>query len=75
MGESARLLAMGVAAGAGLALLAARVVGSMLFGLTPNDPGTLGAAIALLASVTAAASYLPARRAARLEPMAALREE
>jgi len=75
MGESARLLAMGVAAGAGLALLAARVVGSMLFGLTPNDPGTLCAAIALLASVTAAASSLPARRAARLEPMAALREE
>ena len=75
MNESGRLLALGIAVGAGLSLLAARAAGSMLFGLAPSDPGTLCGATALLAAVTAAAGYLPARRAARLEPMAALREE
>jgi putative ABC transport system permease protein len=51
------------------------VAGSLLFGLKPYDPTMLVLAAALLAAVTAAASYLPARRAARLEPMSALRQE
>jgi ABC-type antimicrobial peptide transport system permease subunit len=75
MNESGRLLVLGIAVGTGLSLLAARAAGSMLFGLAPSDPGTLCGATALLAAVTAAAGYLPARRAAHLEPMAALREE
>jgi putative ABC transport system permease protein len=75
MGEAAMLLGIGLGAGIVLALAAARAVGSMLFGLQPYDSGVLGIAVALLAAVTAAASYLPARRAAGLEPTVALREE
>jgi len=48
---------------------------SILFGLKPYDARTLALATALLVAVTAAASYLAARRAAHLEPMAALREQ
>jgi ABC-type lipoprotein release transport system permease subunit len=47
----------------------------LLFELRPTDVGILGIAAALLAAVTIAASYLPAWRASRLDPMAALREE
>jgi ABC-type lipoprotein release transport system permease subunit len=46
-----------------------------LFGLTPHDPLTLVTAAAALAATAALASYLPARRASRLEPTEALREE
>jgi putative ABC transport system permease protein len=68
-------LAIGLAAGTLLSLAAATAAQSMLFGLKPYDAHTLALAAVLLAAVTAAASYLPARRAARLDPMAALREE
>jgi putative ABC transport system permease protein len=47
----------------------------MLFELKPDDTATLGAAGAVLAVVTVVANYVPARRAARLEPVTALREE
>jgi ABC-type antimicrobial peptide transport system permease subunit len=50
-------------------------VGSLLYGIKPNDPLQLSAAVLVLAAATAVAAYLPARRAARLDPMAALREE
>ncbi len=73
--QSAALLAIGLAAGAVLALVAARYVASLLFGLRSNDAGTFVLAILLLAAITQGASYLPARRASRLEPMTALREE
>ena len=73
--QSAGLLAVGLAAGAFLTLAAGRAVKSLLFGLQPNDAGTLAAAILLLAIVTQSSSYVAARRAARLEPTAALREE
>jgi predicted permease len=75
MRQSAGLLAVGLAAGAILSIAAARTVKSLVFGLQPNDAGTLALAILLLAIVTQAASYLAARRAALLEPTAALREE
>ncbi len=53
---------------------AARFVGTLLYGLQPRDPFTLAAAAAVLASVGALAGWLPARRAARIDPMEVLRE-
>jgi len=73
--EAGVLLVIGLAIGIGLALAASSVVSAMLFGLKPYDPTTLAAAVAALALAALAASYLPARRAARLNPMVALREE
>jgi predicted permease len=73
--QSVGLLIAGLAAGLVLALAAARAVASLLFGLRPYDVGSLTLAVLLLAAVTLAASYLPARRASRLDPTAALREE
>jgi predicted permease len=73
--EAATLLLVGLAAGAVLAVAAGYAAGSLLFGLRPTDAGILGLAAALLAAVAIAASYLPAWRAARLDPMTALREE
>jgi predicted permease len=73
--EAATLLLVGLAAGAVLAVAAGYAAGSLLFGLRPTDAGILGMAAALLAAVAIAASYLPAWRAARLDPMTALREE
>jgi len=73
--EAAILLVAGLALGAGLSLWAGRAAASLLFGLKPNDALTLIGAMVLLATVALAASYGPARRAARLQPMDALREE
>jgi putative ABC transport system permease protein len=73
--EALLLLGIGLAVGAGLALAAARTASSMLFGLKPYDPATLLFAISILALVAISASYIPARRAAGVDPMVALREE
>jgi len=73
--EAASLVGVGLAAGIPLTLAATRVVGSILYNLKPNDPATIAAAAAGLAGIALAASYLPARRAAGLDPMLALREE
>jgi predicted permease len=73
--EAILLLTVGLVIGTGLALWAGRAATAMLFGLKPTDPGTFAAAIALLAAVALLASYGPARRASRVEPMQALREE
>jgi ABC-type antimicrobial peptide transport system permease subunit len=73
--EVAILIGIGLAVGFGASLATTRLVASFLYGLQPNDPWTLGMAAAMLAAVAAFAGYLPARRASRLDPMAALREE
>ena len=73
--EALLLLGIGLIVGVGLSLAAARTASSMLFGLKPYDPPTLIFAISALALVAIAASYIPARRAAGVDPMVALREE
>lgn len=69
------LLAVGLALGLAASLAAGRLVVSLLYGIKPNDPLQLAVAVLVLACATTLAAYLPARRAARLNPMAALREE
>ncbi len=73
--EAGQLLALGLLVGAGLAVVAGFAASAMLFGLKPYDPLTLAMAMAGLAAVALTASYLPALRAAKLDPMVALREE
>jgi len=75
LAEAALLLTIGAVLGALLSVGASRSAGALLFGLQPNDPLTIALAAALLASVAALASYLPAWRASRLSPTIALREE
>jgi ABC-type antimicrobial peptide transport system permease subunit len=67
-----RLVAAGVALGYPAVWLASRAVASMLFGLKPADPSTVVGAIVLLASAALVASYVPARRASRIDPLRAL---
>ena len=69
------LLGIGIALGLAASLSAGRLISSLLFGVRPGDPIQLAGAVLLLAAATILAAYLPARRAARLDPMAALREE
>ena len=75
MREAGTMLAIGIVVGGGLSLLTARAAASLLYGLKPHDPSTLIIAVVALTGVAAAASFLPAHRAAGLDPMAALREE
>ena len=70
-----RLAAMGLALGLIGALALTRLMTSMLFGVKPSDPLTLGVVAALLALVALAACYIPARRATRVDPIVALRYE
>lgn len=75
MREAGGLLAIGMAIGVVIAAIAARAASSLLYGLQPHDPMTILLALAALAAVALPASFLPARRASLIEPMAALREE
>jgi putative ABC transport system permease protein len=73
--EAALLLAVGLTIGVCFAAWAGRTASSLVYGMKAGDPLTLGVAVALLALVALAASYAPAARASRLQPMDALREE
>jgi predicted permease len=75
LGESAWIAMIGVAAGTIGALALARLIASMLYGLKSYDPLTFGSSAMLLLLVGLAASWIPARRAANLDPMRALRHE
>ena len=72
--ETIGLVVAGLALGGGLAYAASRLIDSRLYGVAPQDPLTLASATGLLLLVALGAAYLPARRASRLEPMAALRQ-
>jgi len=75
MVDVAAILAGGLAAGAALSLATLQVLQKMLFGLAPRDVPTLIGAMIFFSGVSICAAYLPARRAMRIEPMAALRHE
>lgn len=75
VGSSLRLAAIGLVVGVGLALGTTRVLQGLLFGVEPGDPVVIGGAAALLAVVAVVASWIPARRAARIDPSEALRAE
>ena len=74
LGDGARLALAGILAGALASLWTARALSGLLFAVEPSDPLSFAAAGAILAAIAMAACYLPARRAMRLHPVAALRE-
>jgi predicted permease len=73
--ESTSLAIVGIVAGVGAALGLTRLVKTMLYGIQPWDPTTLGGGVVILLAVALAASWIPARRAAGVQPMEALRHE
>ena len=73
--QSLPWIASGIGVGTACALVGSRWVNALLFGIKGNDPATLTLAIAALLAVAAVAAYLPARRAAKVDPMVALRYE
>jgi ABC-type antimicrobial peptide transport system permease subunit len=75
IGEALRMSGAGAFFGTICAVVAGRAIESQLFGVTPSDPPTLVATVALLVTVALAASWVPARRASRIDPLAALRSE
>jgi putative ABC transport system permease protein len=66
---------VGLAAGVAIALAAGRLIANQLFGVTARDPLTISAVAGLLAAVAFCACWIPARRAARIDPLRALRLE
>ncbi len=75
VGRAARLVALGAAAGLLASLWGARFVTALLYGVEPRDLPTFAASAVLLSAVAALAAWLPARRAARIDPARVLREE
>jgi putative ABC transport system permease protein len=73
--QTLRLAASGLVLGIGGALILMRFLSGLLFGVSPNDPLTFVAVSMLLTGVATAASFIPAWRAARVDPMVALRYE
>jgi putative ABC transport system permease protein len=75
VGGALRLVGIGAALGVGLSIPLLRSCGALLYGVTPYDPATYVTVVALLGTVAGLASYLPARRAARVDPLLALRHD
>jgi predicted permease len=75
LGRLILLMACGVAAGLALSWWTSRFVATLLFGLGPRDPATFAAAAALLVTIGLLAGWIPARRAARIDPVRVLREQ
>jgi ABC-type antimicrobial peptide transport system permease subunit len=75
LGTGVKLTLVGLATGAGLAYALIRMLGSEMPRMAESDPGTLAAVVAVLAGVAVFASYWPARRATKVDPLVALRAE
>lgn len=75
LSKTLRMAAVGIVVGAVVSLAVANLIASLLFGTTPTDPTTFVAMAILLGAVAGLAGYLPARRASRINPMVALRNE
>jgi predicted permease len=75
LGQAAKLVGIGICLGLAGAVLLARLIASLLYGVAPFDAGTLASVSTLLAMVALTAGYIPARRAARADPMDSLRCE
>ena len=75
LGEGARFVGTGIVVGLAAALATTRFLGGLLYGLSPNDPVTLGLGALTLLGVAALAAWIPARRAIRVDPVVTLREE
>ena len=73
MRQSLAIVGVGLLLGIPAAIATSRVLTSLLFGLTPTNPGSLAAAAVLMTAIGLAAAFLPARRAARVDPIVALR--
>jgi ABC-type antimicrobial peptide transport system permease subunit len=73
--ETLLLTLIGVATGLPAALISSRLTEGLLFGLTPTDPLTITVSTLVMISVAALAGYFPARRAARVDPLVALRHD
>jgi putative ABC transport system permease protein len=75
MGQGVRLALLGMAVGLAASLAATRLLAGMLFGVSPLDPLTFAAVAGVLFAAALLASFIPARRATRVDPMVALRYE
>jgi predicted permease len=75
VGQGARVVALGVAAGLLAALAATRALGGLLYGIAPVDAATFAAMAVLMLAIGALAAYLPARRASRVDPCESLRSD
>jgi ABC-type antimicrobial peptide transport system permease subunit len=73
--ETLLLTLIGVATGLPVALISSRLTEGLLFGLTPTDPLTIAVSTLVMISVAILAGYFPARRAARVDPIVALRHD
>ncbi|MGH9396204.1 MAG: ADOP family duplicated permease [Terriglobia bacterium] len=73
--EALQLVALGAGLGVPIALVFTRIISSQFYGITPYDPVAVCVATAVLAAIAAIASYIPARRATKVDPMVALRHE